>query len=222
MLAPFAHNALCSCTDTETCASCRFCETHNSSEGRKALCEKITRFLVFEPFYQAAIARAIPTLFPDRIVYDDEKDICAMLFEAVLFEDDHTGTTPLAYFVQNAPLSANEKRLYECWRMHSRYEFFAVEKVTSGKEVQLTDLAHHNRYRVYEHRGTYSIKEGRILIARIVPFLDAWAFTTETVVSFSGSTAREQLQKSYGLAIPQIVFVRKYHEDRKRRMAGRF
>jgi len=126
----------------------------------------------------------------------------------------------LSYFVQNAPLSANEKRLYEAWRMHTRYEFFAVEKVTPGKELHLTDLAHHNRYRVYEHQGTATIKEGSILIARIVPFLDGWMFTTETVVSFSGSAAREQLQKSYGVAIPQLMFVRKYHEGRKRRRAG--
>jgi len=220
MLAPFAHNALCSCTDTETCASCRFCETRNSSEGRKALCERITRFLVSEPFYQDAIAQAIPMLFPDRIVYDDEKDICSMLFEAVLFEDNRTGTTPLSYFVQNAPLSANEKQLYESWRTHTRYQFFAVETVEPGKEVHLTGLAHHNRYRVYENRGTATIKEGSVLIARIVPFLDAWMFTTETVVSFSGSAAREQLQKSYGVDIPQLVFVRKYHEDRKRRSSG--
>jgi hypothetical protein len=216
----FAHNALCSCTKTETCVSCRFCAPRNTSGGRKSLCEKITHFLVLEPFYQDAIAQAVHTLFPDRIVYDDEKDICSMLFEAVLFEDNRTGITPLSYFVQNAPLSVDEKPLYEAWRMHTHYGFFAVEKVTPGKELHLSALAHQNRYQVYEHRGTASIKEGSILIARIVPFLNAWMFTTETIVSFSGSAAREQLQKSYGVAIPQLVFVRKYHEDRKRRMAG--
>ena len=63
------------------------------------------------------------------------------------------------------------------------------------------------------------MKEGSVVIARIVPFLNAWMFTTETVISFSGS-AREQLQKSYGIAIPQLVFVQKYLEDHKRRMAG--
>jgi hypothetical protein len=52
---------------------------HNTTDGRKALCEKITKFLVFKPFYQHAIAQAIPKLFPDRIVYDDEKDICSLL-----------------------------------------------------------------------------------------------------------------------------------------------
>jgi hypothetical protein len=52
---------------------------HNTTDGRKALCEKITKFLVFKPFYQHAFAQAIPKLFPDRIVYDDEKDICSLL-----------------------------------------------------------------------------------------------------------------------------------------------
>jgi hypothetical protein len=220
MFAPFVNNSLCSCTETETCVSCRFCAPRNTSEGRKALCEKITHFLVFEPFYQRAIAQAVHTLFPDKIIYDDEKDTCSMLFEAVLFEDNRTGITPLSYFVQNAPLSVDEKRLYEAWRMHTRHGFFGVEKVMPGKELHLTTLPHQNRYRVYEHRGTTTIKEGSILIGRIVPFLNAWMFTTETIISFSGSAVRE-LQKSYsGEAIPQLVFVHKYHEDRKRRMAG--
>ena len=78
MPAKFVDNALCSCRENETCASCRFCETHNSTGARKALCEKITRFLVLKPLYQNAVAQALPKLFPDRIVYDDEKDICTM------------------------------------------------------------------------------------------------------------------------------------------------
>jgi hypothetical protein len=214
----FVDNDLCSCRENETCAPCRFCETHNTADARKALSEKITHFLVFTPFYQAAVAEAVQMLFPDRIVYDDEKDICAMLFEAVLFEDNRTGTTPFSYFVQNAPLSVDEKRLYEAWRTRTRYEFFVVEEVIPGKEIHLTDLVGENRYRVYEHKGTTSIKEGSVLIGRIVPFLKGWMFTTEIVVSFSGSEVREQLQRSYGIAIPQFSFVRRYHEDRKRRM----
>jgi hypothetical protein len=53
----FVDNALCSCTEKETCASCRFCMTRNTPDGRKALCEKITRFLVLQPFYQSALAQ---------------------------------------------------------------------------------------------------------------------------------------------------------------------
>jgi hypothetical protein len=143
-----------------------------------------------------------------------------MLFEAVLFEDSRAGTTPFSYFVQNAPLSVDEKRLYEAWRTRTRYEFFVVEEVIPGEEIHLTDLGGENRYRVYEHKGTTSIKKGSVVIARIVPFLKGWMITTEIVVSFSGSEAREKLPRSYGIAIPQLSFVRKYHEDRKRRMVS--
>jgi hypothetical protein len=215
-----ADNGLCSCTEDKTCASCRFCMAHNTPEGRRALCENIAEFVVLMPFYQHALAQAMQKLFPDRVVYDDEKDICSLLFEAVLFEDDHTGITPLSYFVDNAPLSADEKRLYEAWRAHTRYEFFAVEKVTPGKELHLTDLAAKNRYRVYEDRGTATIKEGTVIIARIVPFLKGWMITTEMVVSFSGRAVREQLQKSYGMPVSQFTFVQKYHDDGKRRRAA--
>lgn len=196
--------------------------THDTSDGRKALCEKITHFLVFKPFYQTAISQIIGEIFPDRIVYDDEKDICTMLFEAVLFEHDHTGTTPFSYFVDNAPLSIDEKRLYETWRDHTHYEFFVVEKVTPGKELHVADLAGKNRYQVYENKGTTSIKlkEGVVIIARIVPFLKGWMITTEVVISFAGSAARERVQRSYGVTIPQFTFARKYHEDRKARRQG--
>jgi hypothetical protein len=68
------------------------------------------------------------------------------------------------------------------------------------------------------NKGTASMKEGTVIIARIVPFLNGWMITTEVVVSFSGDAVREQLQKSYGVTIPQFTFVQKYHEDRKRRM----
>jgi hypothetical protein len=157
--------------------------------------------------------------FPDRVVYDDERDICTMLFEAVLFEDTSAGTTPLSYFIQNAPLSRDEKRLYEAWRMHTRHELFVVERVTPESEILLADLSGEKLYRVYENRGTLTIKQRSVIIARIVPFLKGWMFTTETVVSFSGSGLRD-LRKAYGVAIPQFLFVQKHLEDHRRRMAS--
>ena len=90
MIAPmsntFVDNTICSCTEKETCASCRFCMTRNTPDGRKALCEKITHFLVLQPFYQSALAQIMGETFSNMVVYDDEKDICTMLFEALLFE----------------------------------------------------------------------------------------------------------------------------------------
>jgi hypothetical protein len=216
---PFTDNPLCSCIETEPCALCRFCKAHNTQRGRKALCEKVTRYLVLQPVYQHALAQAMHALFPDKIVHDDEKDICTMLFEAVLFEDTSAGTTPFSYFVDNAPLSPDEKRLYTAWRSHTRHGLLAVEKVIPGEEVHVAALTGEKRYRVYEQRATTTLKKGAVVMARIVPFLNAWMFTTETILSFSGS-AGERLQASYGLVIPQFVFVRKYHEDHKRRMAG--
>src|SRR5665811_921903 len=93
-----------------------------------------------------------------------------LTFEALLFEDNRTGTTPFSYFVQNAPLSVDEKRLYEAWLTRTRYELFVVDEVIPGKELHLADLAGENRYRVYENKGTTTIKKGSVVIARIVPF----------------------------------------------------
>lgn len=213
-------NPLCSCSVGATCESCQFCESRNTQQGRKALCEKITNYLVLQPIYQSALAQAMYTFFPDKIVYDDEKDICTMLFEAVLFEDNSTGPTPLSYFIDNAPLSRDEKRFYEAWRKYTRYEFFAVEKVTPDREIVLNDLSGERLYRVHEHRGTATMKAGSIIIARIVPFLKGWMFTTECIISYAGDGIRERLRTAYGEAIPQFLFVRKHLENYRKRMTS--
>ena len=215
----FVANPLCSCNAGTTCTSCLFCEARNTQRGRKALCEKITHCLVVQPMYQRALAQAMQAFFPNKVVYDDERDICTMLFEAVLFEDTSAGTTPLSYFIQHAPLSEEEKRLYEAWCTHTCYAFFVVESVTTGREHRLADLAGEKRYRVYEQRGTITMKQGSVIIARIVPFLKGWMITTETMLSFSGSGIRDRLQQAYGVAIPQLLFVQKHLEDHRRRMA---
>jgi len=210
-------NPVCSCTATETCANCLFCKAHNTPHGRKSLCEEIVQYLVLQP-HQVALAQVMHTFFPGKVVYDDERNICTMLFEALLFEGECAGLTPLSYFIDNVRLTADEKRLYESWRKHTRYGFFAVEHVTPDKEVRLADLSGEHIYRVYETRGTATIKKGSI-IARIVPFFKGWMITTESVVSFTGSGLRERLRHAYGVSIPQFLFVQKHLEEHRRRMA---
>jgi hypothetical protein len=215
----FTDNTICTCSANKTCPTCLFCEAHNTSNGRKALCEKISRFLVQVPFYQRALARVMGKLFPDKVVYDDQKDICTMLFEALLFEDRSGEMTPLAYFVERAVLADAEKRLYEAWRQHTRYGFFVIEKIIAGKEIHLSDLAGRKRYRLYETKGTARMEDGMVIIARIVPFLKGWMITTEMVPSWSGSKAREHVQDKYGEGISQFGFTQEYLVENDRRMA---
>ena len=211
---------LCSCTPGDTCVNCRFCAPRNTQQGRKALCEKIVHYLVLQPVYQATLAATMQVFFTNKVIYDDERDICTMLFEAVLFEDTSAGTTPLTYFIQHAPLSMDEKRLYDAWRTHTRYGLFTVESVTPGSELCLADLAGEHRYRVYEQRGTTTIRQGSVIVARIVPFLQGWMITTESIVSFSGGGLPERLRHAYDVAMPQLLFVQQHLADHRRRMAG--
>jgi hypothetical protein len=219
MTETFADNYLCSCRGNETCAPCVFCEAHNTGDGRKALCEKITRFLVLMPFYQRILARTMGRWFPDKVVYDDEKDICTMLFEAILFEDASGKMTPMSYFVERAVLADAEERLYEAWRDHTRYGFFVIDKIVPGKEVHLSGLGGSNRYRVYEAKGTARMQQGMVIIARIVPFLKGWMMTTEMVPSWSGRDAREHVQDKYGEGISQFDFTAEYLVEHQRRIA---
>jgi hypothetical protein len=83
---------------------------------------------------------------------------------AILFEDTSAGATPLSYFIENAPLSADEKRLYAAWHSHANYGFFS-SRIITGEEVHLAALAGGKRYRVYEQQATTPLKEGAIVRA---------------------------------------------------------
>jgi hypothetical protein len=170
---------------------------------------------VLQPPYQRAIQKAMEKLFPSKIVYDDEKDICTMLFESVLFEATHAGTTLLSYFVEHASLSTVEKQVYQSWVRQTRFGCFRVEKIVRGKELQLSDLSGEAHYRIFEDRATATLNRGNVMIARIVPFLDGWMITSETILSFPANTTLQQLTKTYGTVADQLLFTRRYHQSRK-------
>ena len=117
-------------------------------------------------------------------------------------------------------LFRSEKRLYEAWRARTCHQFFVVEKVLPGKELHLTDLNGTHRYRIYEQKGTTTVIEGTVIIARIVPFLKGWMLTTEVIISY-GSALRETLRVLFGQKpLPQFTFIQHYHDYRKRQMAS--
>jgi len=211
-----AKNGLCECTGSTLCVNCRFCESRNTPAGRKALCARMFNFLVSQPLYEHLVSSSLPHIFPNRIVYDDEKDLLSMLFEAVIFDGASDGTTPLAYFLSHAPLDEKEKRLYTAWQAQNRYGFYLVKKIIPDKEIHLTDLAGETAYKVYETSGTRTIKEGSVVIARIVPFFDGWMFYTENIVSF-GNASPEWISQSIGIPIPQLAFIQRYRQEQERR-----
>jgi len=134
-----------------------------------------------------------------------------MMFEAIIFEATHQGETPLKYFINNAPLGEDYKRLYQSWIDNNRYGFWMVKKIIPDKEIHITDLAQKNFYRVYETQGTRTIKEGLTIVGRIVPFLDGWMFFTETIVSFS-EVKQYWMERSSQVPIPQFDFIKSYHK----------
>ncbi len=211
-----AKNGLCECTGNTLCVNCRFYESRNTPEGRKALSARIVNFLVSQPLYKHLVSQTLPTIFPNQIIYEDEKDLVAMLFEAVTFDVESDGGTPLAYFLSHAPLDEKEKRLYTAWQTHNHYGFYLVQKIIPDKEIHLTDLAGETAYKIYETSGTRTVKEGTVVIARIVPFLDGWMIYTENIVSF-GNASPEWISQSIDIPIPQLAFIQRYRQERERR-----
>ena len=211
-----ATNGLCECISSTPCVNCRFYESKNTPEGRKALSTRIFNFLVSRPLYEHLVSQTLPTIFPNKIVYEDEKDLVAMLFEAVIFDVESGGETPLAYFLSHAPLDEKEQRLYKAWQTHNHYGFYLVQKIIPEKEIHLTDLAGKTAYKVYETSGTRTVKEGTVVIARLVPFLDGWMIYTENIVSF-GNASPEFMAQSAGIPIPQLAFILRYRQEQERR-----
>jgi hypothetical protein len=207
----YAFNGLCLCKGKQTCINCVFCLQHHSPQGRKALAATIMNFLVFTPVYQRLVEEWVQEVFPGKIIYEDEKEIASMLFEAVTFEAEHDGYTPFAYFLTHAQLSEEQRRLYAAWQANTRFGFFKIGKIIPLQEVHLTDIAGVHTYKVYETQGTRTLKEGMVVVARLVPFLDGWMFLTESIVSYS-SLNEELAQKSQGVPIRQLAFVKWYRQ----------
>lgn len=89
-----------------------------------------------------------------------------------------------------------------------------IERSIPGEAVHLTDLTGDTSYWIYETQATNTLKEGRVIIGRIVPFLRGWMFTSESLISFSGN-ARERLRNTYGVTTPQLTFMQRYYRNRK-------
>src|SRR5260370_39011441 len=91
----FVPNGLCLCDKEQQCEPCLFWQDQNTPAGRKGLCGRIVNFLVFQPFYQYIISQTDDRAFPDKIMYEDQKHICTMLFESACF--DRTNGSKYAY-----------------------------------------------------------------------------------------------------------------------------
>ncbi|HYT46766.1 MAG TPA: hypothetical protein VEP90_30850, partial [Methylomirabilota bacterium] len=63
---------------------------------------------------------------------------------------------------------------------------------------------------------TRTVKEGTVVIARLVPFLDGWMIYTENIVSF-GNASPEFMAQSAGIPIPQLAFILRYRQEQERR-----
>ena len=72
-------------------------------------------------------------------------------------------------------------------------------------------------YRILEDRATASLRQGDVMIARIVPFLDGWMITSETILRFPANTTLPPLTQTYGTVADQLRFTRAYHQSRKQR-----
>ena len=96
------------------------------------------------------------------------------LVESLLFEEPIGGKTAIERFLEREPLTAEERTLYERWRVETIFSFFRVLEVELGRAIRLEDLANGLQYRAIERTGSYQVRAGEVIVTRLLPYYDNW------------------------------------------------
>jgi tetratricopeptide (TPR) repeat protein len=86
--------------------------------------------------------------------------------------------TPLELFIENNTKGPSEIAIYKLWCKNIRFGMWEVKEVYTGKGVEITNMNNpHEDYLISEHLGSYSMRKGDFLVARVLPFAEnGWMF----------------------------------------------
>jgi tetratricopeptide (TPR) repeat protein len=117
--------------------------------------------------------------------FEVDENEAGSIIDALMFEGDYQGKSPLAYFINNAPLTQEEREMYQSWLAKTRYSVFEIKEVMFGKNLVAIDLLTKETLVIYEKLATYDTLAGEVITGRIVPFADAWMFTGGTNIKLT-------------------------------------
>ncbi len=167
-------------------------ETPYTPEIKTRLLTQASHFLIKQQFFYELVNQTVLHMLgkeSDRKGKDGkfemEEDEITSIIDAVMFEGEYQGESPLAYFVKHAPLSSTEKQTYQDWLEKTRYSVFEVKEIVIGKSIRVVDLLTTESFVIYEQLATYDLQPGAAVTGRIVPFADAWMFTGGTNIKLT-------------------------------------
>ncbi|MEK7165215.1 MAG: SEC-C metal-binding domain-containing protein [Patescibacteria group bacterium] len=99
------------------------------------------------------------------------------LSEVILFEGKtKTGKTPLELYTETLTKEASVLNLYTRWIKEQQFGIWQVLEVYLGRGMKIASSQKKQLYLVAERMGSFSIKPGNMVVARILPVDDHWIF----------------------------------------------
>lgn len=192
-----------------------------SPEIKTKFFRKISEFLVPQKFFADLMNTATIDIFSKQSYrkrkdgkYELNESEMGTLADAIIFEGIYQGDSPLAFFCHHAPLSESERKLYQEWLKKTRFSIFEVKEVTLGKSLHLFDLVTKEQLVVYEKLGTHSLHSGDGITGRILPFAEAWMFSSGTNIKIPPDIFSEFKSKTAAIKpgdIKQLDVFRFFH-----------
>ncbi|MFH1838383.1 MAG: SEC-C metal-binding domain-containing protein [Candidatus Kuenenbacteria bacterium] len=137
----------------------------------KGQVSRIVDWVMEQSFFENLLTKKIKEIFQKNNIREDEIN---GLIEALIFEEKINNQTIIEYFIKEAPLSDQERQMYQTWKEKSFFSFFEIIDVNIGKSLRLKNLVDGKIYLVFEKMGTYQINKGMIIPNRLIPLEEFW------------------------------------------------
>jgi len=141
-------------------------------------CSKVLEFCEEDPYLSEEIERERERFFTPRpeIYYptSEKRESAELRFiDYFLFSysSSQYSMTPLEVFLSKklSTFNKNDRKIYYGFKFHI-YSAFEVLKVVIGSHFIAKDLPSDKTYKIRENKGTYQLKEGDFILARILPY----------------------------------------------------
>ncbi|MEA1964240.1 MAG: hypothetical protein U9O41_03825 [Candidatus Aerophobetes bacterium] len=148
-------------------------------------CAKILEFCEQDPYLSEEIERERERFLTSRpetyYPTSEERESAELRFvDYFLFSysSSHYRMSPLELFLSQklSGFNKKDKKIYSGFKFHI-YSAFEVLKIAVGSHFTAKDLPSDKIYKIRENRGTYQLKEGDFIIARILPYEKDYALS---------------------------------------------
>lgn len=171
-------NEPCWCGSGKKYKKCHLDQDEEHTYRREEKSETITYlidWLMDQSWFKERVKHEMEAAFGTKKQVEEEE--INNLIEALVFEADFKGKTPLQLFLEQASLQEEQKVYYLRWFKESIFSIFKVISIDLGQTIMVKDLFDQKTYTIHEKLATYSLEPGMIIFTRIIPHKTLWVFT---------------------------------------------